>query len=467
MSWRKSIYLMAFVLLLGLATGPVFAADYYLDAVNGSDSTGDGSLGNPWKSFQNIMTYFGYTPPSGWVNIAPGDTIYLMNGVYSETYDTHYWEPANRVAFFKDEDGDSGNLYHIKAYPGHSPIIDPQGAGVGIQLQGCDWWEIEGVEVRDAYGRGILVQGGHATIHDVHVHDTDGVDNNNIAGLEVHSSPGFELYDSVFNDNYDRTCADTGGNATENSANVVFFSDSGDIIIHDCDFYQSLPLSDPKSGGGVKYKHASQDPGSTFQVYNCTFANHKFFGFGTGTSGTHFHHNLINGGATISNRDFGGTTHQTNQLFEYNTIYDTSGYGMSPVDGYVNGDFPDDPTNVVFRNNIVYDIDTSYGSEDATISIGTYMTDAIYSQAVAALTFSNNCYYNPDIACQFNFAAGGWASGGGQFSLRLTPLRLLVQLLTLAGQPVQAQRATMFTSALRAPALSRATRQQRLLTPAQ
>ncbi|MHC4396973.1 MAG: InlB B-repeat-containing protein [Planctomycetota bacterium] len=418
---KKLICLMVFVVLLGLVAAPALAADYYLDAVDGNDTTGDGSLGNPWKSFKNIMSYYGVTPPAGWANIAPGDTIYMMDGVYSEAYDTHNWETGDRVVFFKNEGGDSANVYHIKAYPGHNPVIDPQGGGVGIQLQGCDWWEIEGVEVRNAYGRGILVQGGHATIHDVHIHDTNGVDNNNIAGLEVNGSPGFELYDSILNDNYDRICTDTGGNATENSANVVFFSNSGDIIIHDCEFYQSLPLSDPKSGGGVKYKHASQDPDSTFQVYNCTFTNHKFFAFGSGTTNTHFHHNIINGGATISSRDFGGTTHQTNQVFEYNTIYGGKGLAFNPTNNWVNVDFPDDPCNIVFRNNIVYDTASSYSSERGIVDIGCYMTDVLYFLTLPELHFGRNCYYNPNIAAQFNIAAGfnykpDYAEGG-QYNL--------------------------------------------------
>ena len=48
MSWRKTLYLTAFVLLVGLASSATFATDYHIDPVSGSDSTGDGSEGNPW-----------------------------------------------------------------------------------------------------------------------------------------------------------------------------------------------------------------------------------------------------------------------------------------------------------------------------------------------------------------------------------------------------------------------------------
>jgi len=43
-----------FVVLMGLALCAIalnaMATDWYVDAVNGSHTTGDGSQGNPWKS---------------------------------------------------------------------------------------------------------------------------------------------------------------------------------------------------------------------------------------------------------------------------------------------------------------------------------------------------------------------------------------------------------------------------------
>jgi len=419
---KKLLYLMAFVVVLGMFSASALATDYHIDPVSGSDSTGDGSFGNPWETFANIQYYYSsiYRPP-GWVQLQPGETIYLMNGTHNTEIDAGGGYD-NCIARFRGYHGSSGSWFRIAAYPGHSPVIDGSGSHMGINVFQSSYWEIEGVEVKNCYARGILIAGDTAVkVHNVHIHDTDGVDNNNIAGLEVNGTLGFELYDSVLNDNYDRICADTGGNATENSANVVFFSNSGDIIIRDCEFYQSLPLSDPKSGGGVKYKHSSQYPDSTFQVYNCSFTNHKFFAFGSGTTNTHFHHNIIDGGGTIVSKDFGGTTHQTNQIFEYNTIYEGKGLALSPTNSWVNVDFPDDPSNIVFRNNIVYDTATSYNSEKGIVDVGCYMTDVLYFLTLPELTFTENCYYNPNIAAQFNIAAGfnykPEYAEGGQYSL--------------------------------------------------
>ena len=217
MSWRNLLCLMAFVLLLGLATGPAIATDYYIDPVNGDDDTGDGSLGNPWESFKNIIYYYssGDRPP-GWVSLQPGETIYLMNGTHN-TYIYPGGGYASAVASFRGYDGSSGSPFRIKAYPGHSPVIDGSGTNPGIRIWQSDYWEVDGLVVKNCYGRGVLyAEGTGFKMSNTHIYDTDGVDNNNVAGLEL-GATDTEVYDCIFNDNYDRVCEDTGGVGNHNS----------------------------------------------------------------------------------------------------------------------------------------------------------------------------------------------------------------------------------------------------------
>ncbi len=402
--------ILALLLPAAVATGK----SYYIDPFKGSDET-NGNIETPWKSFRNIISY--YNPsyrPTGWIELVPGDSVYLMNGVYNEILNPGEWKKGaggggSFVAYFRGMRGNKTNRFQIKAYPGHKPIIDTQGKGTGISIFQSGNWEIEGIEVRNAYGRGIsLTESQDIKLHDVHIHDTDGVDNNNIAGLYITDCRDVEIYSCIFNDNYDRVCADTDGKATENSTNVVIFGgmEGGNIEIHDCLIYQSLPLSHKLSGGGIKYKHASRVPETVFHVHHNTFKNCKFFAFGTGTANTHFHHNLIIGGGGISSRDFGGVTHQVNQVFEYNTLYDTSGFQVNPTIRWRNTAFPDDPKNIVFKNNIVYDTRDTYSQERGTVTVGTYISDELYHIILRELKFENNCYYNPNKAVRFNIAAG-------------------------------------------------------------
>ncbi len=418
------LWVTAAAIVMLLAFGAT-AKDYYIDPKKGDDGN-SGAAGAPWRSFANVVSYYkSEYRPAGWVELKPGDCIYLKSGVYSELLNPGGWKQGRTgggsfVAYFRGMRGKADRPFEIKAFAGDKPVIDARGKGIGLSIFQSGNWVVEGIEVRGAFGRGIsLTESEKIRIRGVHVHDTDGVDNNNISGLYVTDCREVEVWQCTFNDNYDRTCADTGGRATENSTNVVIFGGmrGGDISIHDCLIYQSLPVSHALSGGGIKYKHASRAPGAYFRVYNNVFMNCKFFAFGSGTANTHFHHNLIVGGGGISSRDFGGVTHQVDQVFENNTLYCASGFVFNPTIRWRNKDFPDDPKHIVFRKNIVYDKSRRYSSERGIVCIGTYMSDELYDIVTGELTFGENCYYNPNGAVQLNIAAGfnykqGYAKGG-------------------------------------------------------
>ena len=69
-----------FTLLISvLLCGNSFAVDYYV-ATTGNDTTGDGSIGNPWL-----------TPAHGAASVSTGDTLYIRGG----TYDVVTPSPAN------------------------------------------------------------------------------------------------------------------------------------------------------------------------------------------------------------------------------------------------------------------------------------------------------------------------------------------------------------------------------------
>jgi hypothetical protein len=402
----------------GLADSTLVEAEsagntYHIDPVYGNDEN-DGSSSAPWKSFKNINSYYQASyRPKGWVDLKPGDCIMLKGGVYDETFTPGGWQKGptgggSFVAYFRGKKGTPDKPFKIKGYDG-IPILDPKGKGIGLSIFQSSHWEIERIEIRNAYGRGMsLNESQEIKATRIHIHDTDGVDNNNIAGLYITDCWNVEIWKSIFNDNYDRTCEDTNGKATENSSNIVIFGGmkGGNIEIHHCRVYQSLPLSHNLSGGGIKYKHASRVPGAYFRVHHSKFENCKFFAFGTGTANTHFHHNLIAGGSGISSRDFGGVTHQVNQVFEYNTLYNTTGFQLRPTIRWRNKKFPDDPKSIVFRNNVVYDNRPKYSNEHGIVVVGTYMNDETYRATFPELTFKKNCYYNPNRAVQFNMAAG-------------------------------------------------------------
>ena len=399
------------------------AACYYVNASSGDDTNGDGSYASPWRSLLNVVSYYG-TPgelgstakPSTAIDLQPGDHVYLFDGVYSDTYN---YQGDVLVARFRGLHGSDGARFHLEAYPGQKPVIDPGGSNPGIHLLQSSFWEISGIEIRNAYGRGLVVaESDQVVLSHLWIHDTDGVDNNNIAGLELLGSSDVELRCSLLHDNYDRTNADTNGMATENSSNIVAFG-GGDIRIHHSRVFQTPAPTADKTGGCIKYKHAATLVDGAFEVDHNQISSCRFFAVGTGTQHSHIHHNLISNGAGIISRDFGGTTHQTDQRFDHNTLYNAAGFGLSPSDDWVNADF-DDPQAIAFEQNIVvYDLPQP-SQENGLVVIGTYASDALYQKTLPELTFTSNCYFNPSGPASFSlFAANGgnYGSLGDQYDL--------------------------------------------------
>ena len=113
-------------------------------------------------------------------------------------------------------------------------------------------------------------------------------------------------------------------------------------------------------------------------------------------------------------QNFGGRTHISDIEFANNTIVNRnavseSGGGLMYLPTDVNetdgrGNPVNGPLgNVTFRDNIVYD-QRSYNVDRASISIGTYQSDALYAEVVdqGKLTLEQNVYFNPNEELRFN-----------------------------------------------------------------
>ena len=68
--WGSAIL---FLVLFCLLVTPAYASDYYVDAVNGNDETGDGTHGNPWRKLQfAIDSITGTAENPHTIHLAPG-----------------------------------------------------------------------------------------------------------------------------------------------------------------------------------------------------------------------------------------------------------------------------------------------------------------------------------------------------------------------------------------------------------
>jgi len=123
---------------------------YYVDHVNGNDTTGDGSYANPWKTYLKFSTPDTYKPQ-------PGDVFYFMNGTYSET-DNYGWQISN-------QEGTVSAPIIYKNYPGHHPVIKPVSNGTEIHpvtIYNSKYIQMEGFEITQTSHSGIGIAGGAA-----------------------------------------------------------------------------------------------------------------------------------------------------------------------------------------------------------------------------------------------------------------------------------------------------------------
>jgi hypothetical protein len=113
---------------------------FYFVATNGNDSTGDGSITNPWKTMSYAITQ-GTT----------SDILYVRGGTYVGTITVS-----------------SGDINKWIAYPGELPIIDVNRENY-IRVRDS-YALIDGFEIKNSTTKGLFVEAGHLIARRNHMH---------------------------------------------------------------------------------------------------------------------------------------------------------------------------------------------------------------------------------------------------------------------------------------------------------
>ena len=163
-------------------------AEFFVDPINGSDITGDGSAGNPWASIQHVVStrvdctdQYG-TPHNPGAPVGGGDTIVLVG------------------AAGHDPDLEITGCYNsawvtIRAQVRHEPVL------ASVHVRGSEFWRLDGLSfANDANGVMVRVedhgtQGPARHIEVVNCHLTSG-DLPTIPDWVDHVSDGLRLYTS-------------------------------------------------------------------------------------------------------------------------------------------------------------------------------------------------------------------------------------------------------------------------------
>ncbi len=406
--------------------------------MNGSDAN-SGSLSAPWATFTNISSYYVSARPPGYVALRGGDYVYLRSGEHKSLVPPESGTGARSdVAYFRNVSGTSDtDRIHLKAFPGEHPTIgQASGAtpGVGIHLEASSWWEITGLEVVNLAAGGLLIAGGtgHLLSHlNVH-HNAHSFSGGNPAGLKIQTAGTADIGFCTFSENVeDMPFFFVRGNG------VQLFNNSDTIVVHDSVFTQTTshevytcpagsgvscapgvatPTGTFQRGNCLMYKHAASKLNAAFEVRNNVFDGCNVIG--SGSQNTHFHHNVvINAVNGFLSKDFGGTTHQFNQVIEYNTFY---GSGALRIEPTIQPDYwyplatnPAQDPNMPFSlnltgNRVRHNI---FVGGNRVLNAGQYMSDPEYTAFVAGFGSDDNCFYGTAGPSAPTFAVGE-ANGG-------------------------------------------------------
>ena len=125
-----------------------------------------------------------------------------------------------------------------------------------IYIQG-DNWIVRGFEVTGGYGGGISLFGNNIEVVDNYVHDVQGFNNYNIAGIFLAETYNNALiHHNIVNNTFDPALTSASSDRG-NVYNINMYTGQGNIIEHNAVGYNHAPNTTPYAvqGGGIRNKH--------------------------------------------------------------------------------------------------------------------------------------------------------------------------------------------------------------------
>lgn len=281
-----------------------------------------------------------------------------------------------------------------------------------IQVEGNNWI-VRGFEITGGYGGGVAVFGNNVEIVDNYIHDVQGSENNNIAGIYL--ADGYNnslIHHNIVNNTFDPSQTSATG-VRQNVFGITMFTGQGNIIEHNVVGYSQAPNTSPydNQGGGIRSKHgiAVANVITENQFRDNVVYNTEYPCFDAGAAGVWITGNLCVGSSHCTNiHSAGGGTYA---LYDVEIENNTCVPGIHATGGVTGGgaiDFADTPDDarshgVFVTGNVIDDsAQTTYGGGNHIDLIDDfhYGTSTVYTQVVTgtALAFARNCYYNSGIS---------------------------------------------------------------------
>jgi Secretion system C-terminal sorting domain len=228
----KTTIFALLVVSLFFCNSILLATDYFVSPT-GSNTTGNGTIGNPWQTIEYAIN-----------NIYPGDILYLRGGVYNEQVTSVRSGTADAyitISSYNNEDAiidGSGGVFNNGVIIDHSYLkligfTSRTWGSTGIWLRDCQFVELLKLKVTDVMG-GIDLTG---TIHDFVIDSCIIYDYyGGSGGHGIDATPGGT--DSIYNGVIKNTKAYTAG-AFDNCDGFGLGHDGiSNIYLYNCEAYR-------------------------------------------------------------------------------------------------------------------------------------------------------------------------------------------------------------------------------------
>jgi hypothetical protein len=389
---------------------------YYIDVETGSDSNSC-TFASPCRNLTKFMGAGVDTPVSGAISLTAGDAVYLMgNGTITQT-NTQYSDTATFLNY------GSGTLDHpirILGYPGSNVTLSTTGTDITFYLQyPAQHWVIRGLRATNNDGdNSVFLLNGARNVRVIgnYVFNSSGGNENN------HSAYYLSLFtdiDNVFYDvrnnwskNYRWNRLTNLGAGPENVAHFLGINKAErsekDIVYKFNRAWDMAESENKHAGWCYKKKHGNDlgvntaDGGIQFSDNFCINAAN---GINTESSYSLVSRNIIWNVERAFQANWQVTDEIQGVRFLNNTTYSDELFAANYTEDWTK-------TGWEVKNNIHISRASSYGSEDGIYRLFVYGSGSDRTAFLAndALDSDNNCYYNEDVAGQYNFFSN---SGGG------------------------------------------------------
>lgn len=129
---------------------------YYV-AITGSDSTGTGAIGNPFRTIKKAHTL-----------VAPGDTVHVAAGTYDQATDG---DPTSH-ALETTTSGTAGNpITYISDVPLAAKLTDTNGTAIATWHNVGSYVSVIGFDITSTAGMGVWHNGGNNSVQKCNIHD--------------------------------------------------------------------------------------------------------------------------------------------------------------------------------------------------------------------------------------------------------------------------------------------------------